>query len=193
MPALRLAPTPESTRLAVTVWRDGVMARIADAGADHWISHYLGMAARFVHMDADAARRVDPAYSRAEDQVSFADGFPLLLISQASLDGLNTRLDSAVTMNRFRPNLVVGGTDAHAEDDWRRIRVGEVEFDVVKRCARCVLTTVDPDTGRFDPQGEPLRTLIGYRRTEKGVVFGQNLIPRGTGRIRQGDTVEVIA
>jgi len=96
-------------------------------------------------------------------------------------------------MLRFRPNLVVAGSEPHAEDGWKRIRVGEVEFDVVKPCVRCVFTTVDFERGERDPSGEPLRTLIGYRRGEKGVTFGQNLIPRGRGVVRVGDSVSVIA
>jgi uncharacterized protein YcbX len=93
-------------------------------------------------------------------------------------------------MARFRPNVVVEGADAHAEDGWRRVRIGAVTFDVVKPCTRCVFTTVDPETGNFDPDGEPLATLKQYRRTPAGVTFGQNLIPRGTGTIRVGDPVE---
>jgi hypothetical protein len=96
-------------------------------------------------------------------------------------------------MLRFRPNLVVGGAAPHAEDQWRRIRVGAIELDVVKPCARCVLTTVDANDGAFDPSGEPLRTLKTYRRTPKGITFGQNLIPRGSGSISLGDPVQVLA
>jgi len=96
-------------------------------------------------------------------------------------------------MLRFRPNLVVAGTAPHAEDDWKRIRVGAVEFDVAKACTRCVFTTVDFERGERDPAGEPLRTLTTYRRTPDGVTFGQNLIPRGRGVVRVGDPVEVLA
>jgi uncharacterized protein YcbX len=134
----------------------------------------------------------DP-HSQTGDEVSFADAFPLLLISRAALDGLNARLAKPVSMLRFRPNLVVEGVAAHAEDGWKRIRIGEVEFDVAKACTRCVFTTVDPMRGERDPDGEPLRTLIGYRRTADGVTFGQNLIPRSAGSVRVGDAVEVLA
>lgn len=192
MPGLRLPPPSAAARVATTVWRSHVQALPAAAQADAWISAYLGFAARFVHMDADCVRTVNPDYGRADDQVSFADGYPLLLISQAALDALNAKLAEPVPMLRFRPNLVVAGTSAHAEDDWKRIRVGTVEFDVVKPCTRCVLTTVDFERGTFDPSGEPLRTLTMYRRTPKGVTFGQNLIPRGTGVLRVGDVVEIL-
>ncbi len=165
-----------------------------DAGdaAARWLSDWLEHELRLVHMDAVATRAVDPARSRAGDEVSFADGFPLLLISQAALDELNARLAAPVPMLRFRPNLVVAGSDAHAEDGWRRLRIGAIEFEAVKPCVRCVFTTVDPERGAFDPTGEPLKTLKHYRRGEKGITFGMNLIARGSGSLRLGDAVEVL-
>ena len=193
MPTLALVPAGAATaRIDVTVWKSTLSARRANAEADEWISHFLGLPARFVHMDRESERSVDPAYASPGDLVSFADGFPLLLVSQAALDALNAKLARPVPMLRFRPNLVVAGTAAHAEDGWRRIRIGAVEFDVVKPCARCVLTTVDPTHGTFDADGEPLRTLLGYRRTPQGVMFGQNLVARGTGSVQVGDAVHVL-
>ncbi len=96
-------------------------------------------------------------------------------------------------MLRFRPNLVVSGTTPHAEDEWKRIRIGAVEFDIVKPCTRCIFTTVDPQRGERDANGEPLKTLTTYRRSPNGVTFGQNLIPRGSGTLRVGDAIEVLA
>jgi hypothetical protein len=192
MPDLQLRPVTQDLRVAARVWGSDVMATPASADADAWISRYLGFPARFVHMDADCKRAIDGQYATSGEEVSFADGFPLLLISQAALDALNERLGQAISMFRFRPNLVVSGTAAHAEDGWRSIRIGDVRFDLVKACVRCVLTTVEHERGEFDPSGEPLRTLMGYRRTEKGVTFGQNLIPRSTGAIRVGDSVEIL-
>ncbi len=194
MPSIVVRPNAQaSARRDVVVWGTTVSARRAEPAADAWISAFLGRPAAFVLMDEDASRAVDPEYAHQGDEVSFADGFPLLLISQASLDGLNARLDSPVPMLRFRPNLVVAGTPAHAEDGWRRIRVGDIEFDVVKPCTRCVLTTVDFERGEFDARGEPLRTLLTYRRGTSGVTFGQNLIPRGAGTLCIGDAVDVLA
>ncbi|MBN8481183.1 MAG: MOSC domain-containing protein [Xanthomonadales bacterium] len=181
-----------AARCDVTVWGSTVSARRANPEADAWISGFLGTDAHFVHMDEAALRPVDLAYGRAGDRVSFADGFPLLLVSQAALDALNEKLAAPVPMLRFRPNLVVTGTDAHAEDTWRRVAIGGVAFDVVKPCTRCVLTTVDPARGEFDASGEPLRTLLTYRRGESGVTFGQNLIARGRGTLRPGDAVDVL-
>lgn len=183
----------DEERIAVTVWNDRLEApRVSDV-ADAWFSHYLGIACRLVRMTGDVVRPVDADYGRADDRVSFADGFPLLVIAERSLDDLNGRLATPVSMRRFRPNLVVSGGQAYAEDRWRRIRVGEVEFEGVKCCSRCVFTTIDPDTGARDPGQEPLRTLGTYRRRDGKVYFGRNLIPRVPGHIRVGDRVEVLA
>jgi uncharacterized protein YcbX len=190
--SLPLRPT-QGRRVEVTVWRDTLHAVPAGARADAWFSELLGLNCRLVQMTDDVVRGVNPDYGLAGDQVSFADGFPLLLISEASLADLNGRLLEPVEMRRFRPNLVVDGALPYAEDGWRRIRVGDVEFAGVKNCSRCVFTTVDPDSGAMHPDQEPLRTLSGYRRRpEGGVFFGQNLIPRGSGVIRVGDGVTVL-
>lgn len=193
MPSLQV-PFPEATAtLPVVVWKSAVAARPADGAADAWLSEFLQRPVRLVHMDAGVSRPMTDVHSQAGDEVSFADAFPLLLISRAALDGLNARLAKPVSMLQFRPNLVVEGAAAHAEDGWKRIRIGEVEFDVAKPCMRCIFTTVDPARGERDPEGEPLRTLVGYRRTADGVAFGQNLIPRTPGTLRIGDPVEVLA
>ncbi|MGB0133616.1 MOSC domain-containing protein [Dokdonella sp.] len=192
MPEMHVLPAPQRARVSAMVWESKVSTLPASEEADAWISRYLGFPARFVHMDRECTRAIDSAYAPSGEEVSLADGFPLLLISQAALDGLNEKLGEPVDMRRFRPNLVVSGTPAHAEDGWRSIRIGGIRFDLVKACVRCVLTTVEPERGEFDATGEPLRTLIGYRRTVKGVTFGQNLIPRDSGRIRIGDSVEIL-
>jgi len=192
MPPLRLE-APNGARVDIVVWTNAVAALPGSDLANAWISEFLGMPARFAYMDDACARPVNPDYSRPGDEVSFADAFPLLLISQGALDALSEKLAVPVPMLRFRPNFVVANTAPHAEDGWKRVRVGDVEFDVVKPCSRCVFTTVDFDRGEFDPSGEPLKTLTTYRRGERGVTFGQNVIPRGTGTVRVGDPVEVLA
>ncbi|TCZ87705.1 MOSC domain-containing protein [Lysobacter sp. N42] len=199
MPGLHV-PTPpaDAPRLDVAIWRDVVDAQRCGAEADAWLSRYLGMPVRLVHMDETSRRAVDPDFATPGDVVSFADAYPLLVISQAALDALNTRLPQPVPMARFRPNLVVEGCAPHAEDGWRRVRIGEVEFEAVKPCTRCVFTTIDPATMARDPGGEPLRTLATYRRAPagsglSGVLFGMNLIPRGTGTVRRGDAVTMLA
>jgi uncharacterized protein YcbX len=193
IPSLHLTAIATDARIETTVWKSRVQALQATAQAQRWISVFLGRPAQLVFMDAACARAVNPEYAKPGDEVSFADGYPLLLISQASLDALNAKLAEPVPMLRFRPSLVVAGTEPHAEDGWKRIRVGEVEFDVVKPCARCVFTTIDFERGAFDPSGEPLRTLLTYRRIPGGVMFGQNLIPRGLGTLRVGEAVEILA
>jgi uncharacterized protein YcbX len=185
-------PSAHAPRLEVTVWKNTVAAQLADDPANIWLSRALKRPCRLVFMDNDCVRAVSIEHAHAGDEVSFADAYPLLLISQAALDGLNARLVHPVGMWQFRPNLVVAGCAAHAEDRWSRIRIGEIEFDVAKSCTRCVFTTVDPARGERSPDGEPLRTLIGYRHTSAGVTFGQNLIARGRGVIRAGDTIEVL-
>ena len=178
----------------VEVWRDQVDARFVDARADAWLSGYLGVACRLVRIADERARRVDPDYAEPGDHVSFADGYPLLLIGDASLADLNEKAPGPAEMARFRPNLTVSGAGAYAEDGWRRVRVGAVEFDVVKPCDRCVMTTVDPATGVKNEQLEPLRTLSTYRRDRsRGILFGVNLIPRSLGQVSVGDEVEVLA
>ncbi|MBA3823276.1 MAG: MOSC domain-containing protein [Ktedonobacterales bacterium] len=183
-----LAPTT----LNVTVWQSTCQAHIVDATLDQWFSDYLGLACHLVYMPETTRRVVNPLYAAPGDIVSFADGYPVLLAGQSSLDDLNARMAEPLPMARFRPNLVISGTDAFAEDTWARIRIGTVEFAVVKPCARCVMTTVDPARGEFAGK-EPLRTLATYRRDGDKVLFGQNAIPRGSGMVRVGDSVEVIA
>jgi hypothetical protein len=193
MPDLEVhLPPSDAPRLDVTVWDDTCSAARASAQADRWLSQYLGEPTVLVHVDARMERPVDPKYAAPEDRVGFADGFPLLLISAASLADLNQRLPHPVPMARFRPNLVVSGTAAFAEDGWKRLRIGSVELAAVKPCARCVFTTVDPETARADPEQEPLRTLSTYRRTGGKVMFGQNIIVRRPGILQVGDAVEVL-
>jgi uncharacterized protein len=191
------APPADGARVQTAVWGASVSPQLATEEASAWISAHLGAPCRLVHMDAECRRgmkaKYEGKYGTDDDEVSLADGFPLLLISQAALDQLNAKLAKPVPMLRFRPNLVVAGTPPHAEDGWKRIRVGATEFDVLKPCVRCVFTTVDFERGERDPTGEPLRTLTSYRRSPDGVTFGQNLIPRKLGTLRVGDPVEAIA
>jgi uncharacterized protein YcbX len=186
-------PGLDAARLRVRVWKDQVDAALAGADADRWLSAVLGRPLRLVHMDDASDRPVNPEYGQDGDQVSFADGYPLLAISQAALDQLNARLPRPVPMLRFRPNLVLAGVAAHAEDGWSRLRIGAVEFAAVKPCTRCVFTTIDDRTGTADPDGEPLQTLRTYRRGERGITFGMHLIPRGMGMVAAGDEITVLA
>jgi len=191
MPMLKVAmPSRDAPRIEVQVWRD--RGEVADAGghAAAWFSEFLARPCRLAHMPDDGGRPVDPSYARAPARVGFADGFPLLLLTEASLDDLNGRMPQRLPMNRFRPNLVVSGTEPYAEDTWKRIRVGEVVLDIVKPCSRCTITTVDQVRGLAGK--EPLATLATYRQRDNGVFFGQNCIHQGPGSIRIGDGVEVL-
>lgn len=186
--ALPLRPDSGEPR-TVTVWEDEVMARDCGDAAAAWLATVLGGPYRLVVLPDDAVRPVDPAYARPGDRVSFADGFPYLLAAEASLDDLNRRAGTRLTMERFRPNLVVAGGAPFAEDAWSRIRIGAVPFRVAKPCARCVVPTLDPDTQEAGP--EPLRTLATFRKVKGKVLFGQNLLPDGGGVVQVGDAVVV--
>lgn len=180
-------PPTDADALTVRVWRSTLTAPVAETAVNEWLSRSLGRECRLVYMPDDLVRATNPDYSQPGDRVSFADGYPLLLTTRASLDDLNGHLDEAVPMARFRPNLVVDGLEPFAEEQWRQVTVGETVFDVVKPCERCVVTTVDQETG--SPTGkEPLRTLARLRAPGK-VVFGVNLIPRRLGTLTIGDTV----
>ena len=170
----------------VQVWNDQVRATAHPEGSA-WFSQFLGTPHELVYMPDAEQRYVNPEQARADDIVSFADGFPFLLISEASLADLNGRLAQPITMDRFRPNIVITDTAPFAEDEYRHVRLGEIAFRGVKRCDRCVVTTIDPLTG--DSGKEPLRTLARYRLEDQKVWFGMNLIHDGTGVLRVGDPV----
>lgn len=181
-----------STRdvVQVRVWADVVDADDCGDEVASFITHHLGRTARIVFMPASTLRPAPEQYAPAGGRVSFADGFPLLIIGDGSLDELNGRLAEPITMLRFRPNIVVSGAAPHAEDTWRVIRLGDVECDVVRPCARCVVPTIDPVTGAGGR--EPTRTLAGYRRWDGHIWFGQNAIHRGPGLLRTGAAVDVL-
>lgn len=176
----------------VLVWRDWVKAYEAQLAASEALSRFCSQNLRLVYMPDSTFRRVDAGRVSEYRRVGFADGFPFLITNQASLEELNDRLEVAADMRRFRPNIVVDGEDPWQEDSWQRLKIGETSFDIVKPCFRCILTTVDPDTGVKHPGQQPLRTLSGYRRTEEGVVFGQNAIHESCGVVHVGDAVTVI-
>jgi uncharacterized protein len=189
--AVDLDHTHGQQPLPVTVWDDTVGAFDQGDEAAALLADHLGISCRLVRMDARHPRLADPQYAPADTAVGFADGFPLLLIGAASLVELNARLPRPLPMNRFRPNLVVADSAPFAEDSWRRIRIGPIEMDVVKPCARCTIPTVEQTTGRRDG-AEPLRTLGTYRRGSRGVLFGQNVVHRSQGPLTVGDPVEVL-
>jgi len=176
------------------VWRDTVALQHVSRDADQWFSDFLGSRIRLMRMPRETERVVNRDYSPERRLVTLADGYPMLLIGEGSLALLNEKLaergERGVPMRRFRPNVVVAGTAPHDEDDWKSIRIGNLECDVVKPCARCAIPTVDVNTGVAGV--EPLRTLATYRKQGSKVYFGQNVIHRSVGSIRMADEVEVI-
>jgi uncharacterized protein YcbX len=190
---LELTP-PESgaRRRRVRIWAHEVEACSYPAEVDAWFAAALRRPCHLMWMPDDSHRPVDDPHARADDHAPFSDAFPVLVALQASLDDLNARLaaqgHAPAEMERFRPNVVVAGDAApYAEDGWREVRVGGVALDLVKPCGRCVVTTVDPETGRAG--AEPLRTLAGYRKVGSKVLFAQNALVRGGGAVRVGDAV----
>ena len=188
-----IVPARPTKDLPVTVqiWKDTCGGLLVGKEADEWFSDVIGESCRLVFMPDDSKRVVDPEYAVGAAIVSFADAYPYMLLTEGSLDDLNKRLEQPVSMNRFRPNFVVNAAEPFAEDNWKLIRIGSVDFHVVKPCARCVMTTVDQERGVRNGD-EPLRTLSSYRKRGTQVHFGQNLIAAAEGgTVRVGDQVTV--
>jgi len=172
-------------------WGNHFTSLVAPENINTWLSVYLKRDVQLRWVGPSLTRRVK---KQPEIPLSFADGYPYLLLNEASLFDLKKRCPASVKLEQFRPNLVITGAEPYAEDTWQTIRVGEVIFDLVKPCSRCVLTTVSTERGRKHPTGEPLKTLQSYRTADDGDVdFGQNMIARNSGIIRAGDSVEVLA
>lgn len=182
-----LQPSPK--KVPVRVWQDRVDAVIGACQANAAVSRFCDQSLRFVFMPDSSFRRVDPERVVEHKRVGFADGFPFLLTNQASLDELNRRLERPVDMRHFRPNIVISGAEPWSEDRWQCATIGPVSLEMVKPCSRCVITTVDPDTGIKNPGTEPLRTLSTYRKTQDGVIFGQNAVHQAGDRLTVGDAV----
>ena len=180
---------PSDERISVEVWGDICDAISLGETVEKWFSEFLETPCQLVYLPDNSLRPIKSRYASNHEQVSFADAFPFLLISEASLQDLNQRLDEPMPMNRFRPNLVVSGCEAFSEDSWRSIRIGTIPFRVVKPCDRCVITTVDQNSGIRGK--EPLQTLAQFRRWDGKIWFGQNLIQEQLGLLKVGDSVEI--
>ena len=175
----------------VEVWGDRCLAWSMGDEVRAWFSDVLETPCELVYMPDESDRPTDHGKFGTEKQVSFADAYPFLLISEASLEDLNQRLDTPILMNRFRPNLVVSGCDSFAEDQWTSIHVGNIPFEVAKACSRCTIPTVDQATGLRSP--EPIKTLATYRRWDGQIWFGQNLIHGALGTLTVGDRLHVMS
>jgi uncharacterized protein YcbX len=191
--SLRLGIQTSGTPRPVDIWKSkGVHAIDQGDEAAQWFSSWLGASVRLVHFADGYQRKVNAEYAvNPDDHTGFADGYPILLISEEDIQDLNSRLESPVPINRFRPNLVVRGGEPFAEDAWNKIRIDDVELAVVKPCARCVVTTIDKET--LAQSKEPLKTLGRYRKHKLGAIFGQNVIPLNEGRLRLGMNVSVLS
>jgi uncharacterized protein YcbX len=174
----------------VRVWADFCLARHVSAEADTWLSHFLGSKCRLVFLPDSEKRPVDLNYALPQDQTAFSDGFPFLIVSDNSLQVLNQAMAQSVEMVRFRPNLVIAGCNAFAEDSWRDIRVGSINFRLPKPCSRCAIPAINPQTGHIEK--EPLATLNRFRKWQNKIYFGQNALHNQLGQLRVGNQVEVI-
>jgi uncharacterized protein YcbX len=188
--AIHVPIEPRGSESDVTVWRSVVQARQVSSEIDRWFSNALKQPCSLVAMTDDSKRPVNPDYGALGDQVSFADGYPLLLANVASLSDLNARLEASVPMNRFRPSVVVEGWPAWDEDTWTGVQIGDVFYRVAKPCGRCLVTTTDQETGERGI--EPLRTLATFRQVDRSVNFGMYLIPDNVGEVSVGDEVSVV-
>lgn len=196
----------DAQKIKVRVWKSFCEALVAKEVVNNWFSEYLETNCRLVQMPESTYRRINEKFNKGNDIVSFADGYPLLIIGENSLADLNSKLEKQVPMNRFRPNLVVSNSEAFVEDKWKKIKIGDTIFRTTKPCARCIVTTIDQITGISDVQ-EPLKTLAAYRKSsdvlpdtfeefglgKNDVLFGQNLVVENFGEvIKVGDEVEVL-
>lgn len=189
---LRLSLHPEPRSICqVKIWDDACDALLVSDAADAWFSAKLAMQCQLVYMPDEEKRKVDDRYARNNEITSFSDGYPLLIIGQASLDDLNIRLSEPVPMNRFRPNIVFTGGQPFDEDKMEHIRINGIDLYGVKLCARCVVTTINQTDGT--KAKEPLKTLAGYRMADKKIYFGQNMLFKQTGLISIGDTIAMVS
>lgn len=178
MPELGVRRDFEGERLPVKIWNDECIGIDAGEQAAQWLSRFIGKPLRLVGFDPGARRPVEPGWADGFDATAmFSDAYSFLVLSEGSLAQLNARLAQPLPMNRFRPNIVLGGIAAHDEDRMRELQAGEVRIRLVKPCTRCVITTTDQTTGERCGD-EPLRTLKSYRwdAALRGVAFGQNAI-----------------
>lgn len=177
-------------RLKVTVWGDECEVHEVSKEASAWFSRVMGTPCQLVYMPEDFVRLADPKFSASpEDQVSFADGYPILLFDEASVALISEKSGQEIPVNRFRPNIVTRGGHAHVEDELKRFSIGGLDFYGAKPCSRCVMTTIDQETA--EKGKEPLKTLSTYRMAGRGIKFGMNVIPLSRGIIRVGDAITV--
>ena len=185
----------QSRQIKVSVWNDTFNANHVSKEVDEWLTGVLGQSCQLVYMNKGVKRQVDLDFAPKGQYVSFADAFPFLVISQASIDDLNSRLDEPVNINRFRANIIVTGTEAFAEDNWHNLSINTIDYQAVKTCSRCIIPSINQQTGQQD-KVKMLATLNSYRKVDKKIKFGQNLIYKNVEIINQqsiscGDEVKL--
>jgi len=190
MPDISVGVPDAKTTCKVKVWNDECTAYDAGDEIANWLSQFLKVECRLVYFPDDEVRVVDQDYAQANDQTAFSDGFPVLLTTQASLDDLNSRMDESIPMARFRPNIVVSGCDAYAEDGWKQLKVADITLRIVKPCSRCIVPSIDIDTAERSKQ--PIKTLTSYRSRDHHIYFGQNVVADGDGLLETGMHLEVL-
>jgi len=182
---------PEMSKIVtVPIWDDTCSSILVGRNSDKWFSEALDVDCSLVFQPDETQRSVDKNYAKGNEIVSFADGYPFLIIGQASLDDLNSKLETPLPMNRFRPNIVFTGGEPFLEDEMKEFKIGDIKFYGVKPCARCVITTTNQET--TERLAEPLKTLATYRKFKNKVMFGMNLLHEGEGEIKIGDTIAVV-
>lgn len=187
---LSLPLTPVNGQIiASTIWHDQCDARSVSIEADQWLSDFLHQDCQLVYQPDDLIRPVDPHYAQATDKIAFSDGFPFLIISENSLTALNHEMQLELPMSRFRPNLVISGCSSYAEDSWREISIGSIDFRLPKPCSRCLVPSIDPETAQIGK--EPLATLNRTRKWQNKIYFGQNALHDQCGQLTIGDTVQI--
>jgi uncharacterized protein YcbX len=187
---LPLVPGNIGEKILVKIWDDDCEALLMSKEVNKWFSSQLGIRCSLVYMPDSTERRVDPKYAINNDITSFSDAYPILIIGQASLDDLNSRLTEPIPVNRFRPNIVFTGGTPYEEDEMEHFRINNLDFYGVKPSARCVVTTTNQETGIAGK--EPLKTLATYRAKNNKVYFGQNVLMKGVGKINVGDPIEMV-
>ena len=186
--SLPLFPTT-GTDIETTIWKDQCRAKTTTKIADQWLSDFLGIECKLVYQAAETTRSVDPDYAKTSDKVNFSDGFPFLIVSEASLQSLNQAMELQLPIKRFRPNLVISNCESYAEDSWREITIDNIHFRLPKPCSRCPVPTINTETAARSK--EPLKTLNRLRRWNNHVYFGQNALHDNIGKLSVGSDVKI--
>jgi hypothetical protein len=179
----------QSENQSVAIWDDICKGNIVSETINQFFSDILKQEIKLVYMADQSHRLVDTKYATGGELTSFSDGYPFLMIGQGSLDDLNSKTSEYIPMNRFRPNIVFTGGGAFVEDTWKNFSINNIPFTCAKPCARCVVTTIDQETAIKGK--EPLITLNQYRKQNNKVLFGQNIVHHGLGKLKVGDKIIV--